>query len=81
VSGPRGHSDLVGADLTLIIRLTALPGIGHRPGPFPSPERLVADGKLGFKSGEGFRKWTAEQRAALPAKIVQHLKDARADDA
>ena len=36
--------------------------------------------KLGFKSGEGFRKWSPEQQAALRAKVVQHLKKAREAD-
>ncbi len=42
---------------------------------------MVADGKLGFKSGEGFRTWTPEQQAALRAQVVQHLKKARETDA
>jgi 3-hydroxybutyryl-CoA dehydrogenase len=42
---------------------------------------LVNDGKLGFKSGEGFRKWTPEQQQALRAKVLQHLKKAREQDA
>jgi 3-hydroxybutyryl-CoA dehydrogenase len=54
-----------------------LPDIESRPGPSPYLERLVAEGKLGFKSGEGFRKWSAEEQAALRAKILQHLKKAR----
>jgi 3-hydroxybutyryl-CoA dehydrogenase len=40
----------------------------------------VAEGKLGFKSGEGFRKWSPEQQAALRAKVVAHLKKAREND-
>jgi 3-hydroxybutyryl-CoA dehydrogenase len=40
----------------------------------------VAEGKLGFKSGEGFRTWTPQQQAELRAKVVAHLKKARADD-
>ena len=42
--------------------------------------KLVAKGKLGFKSGEGFRKWSAEEQAALRAKVVQHLKNARMNE-
>jgi 3-hydroxybutyryl-CoA dehydrogenase len=80
VLGPLENADLVGTDLTLAIHKTVLPAIDSRPGPSPYLERLVAEGKLGFKSGEGFRKWTPEQQAALRAKVVQHLKKARAED-
>jgi 3-hydroxybutyryl-CoA dehydrogenase len=81
VLGPLENADLVGTDLTLAIHKTVLPSINSRPGPSPYLEKLVADGKLGFKSGEGFRKWTPEAQAALRAKVVQHLKKARAEDA
>ena len=80
VLGPLENADLVGTDLTLAIHKTVLPDIESRAGPSPYLEQLVADGKLGFKSGEGFRKWTPEQQAALRARMVQHLKKARADD-
>jgi 3-hydroxybutyryl-CoA dehydrogenase len=80
VLGPLENADLVGTDLTLAIHQTVLPDIEHRPGPSPYLEKLVADGKLGFKSGEGFRTWSPEQQAQLRAKVVQHLKKARADD-
>jgi 3-hydroxybutyryl-CoA dehydrogenase len=80
VLGPLENADLVGTDLTLAIHKTVLPAIDSRPAPSPYLERLVAEGKLGFKSGEGFRTWTPEQQAALRAKVVQHLKKARADD-
>jgi 3-hydroxybutyryl-CoA dehydrogenase len=80
VLGPLENADLVGTDITLAIHQTVLPDIEHRPGPSPYLEQLVIDGKLGFKSGEGFRKWTPDQQAALRAKVVQHLKKARADD-
>ena len=77
VLGPLENADLVGTDLTLAIHQNVLPHIESRPGPSPYLEKLVADGKLGFKSGEGFRTWTPEQQAELRAKVVQHLKKSR----
>jgi 3-hydroxybutyryl-CoA dehydrogenase len=77
VLGPIENADMVGTDLTLAIHETVLPAIDSRPGPSPYLERLVADGKLGFKSGEGFRKWSAEDQAALRAKVIKHLKSMR----
>jgi 3-hydroxybutyryl-CoA dehydrogenase len=77
VLGPLENADLVGTDLTLAIHETVLPAIDSRPGPSPYLKKLVADGKLGFKSGEGFRKWSAEEQAALRAKVVAHLKASR----
>jgi 3-hydroxybutyryl-CoA dehydrogenase len=80
VLGPLENADLVGTDLTLAIHKTVLPAIDSRPAPSPYLEKLVAEGKLGFKSGEGFRTWTPQQQAELRAKVVAHLKKARADD-
>ena len=80
VLGPLENADLVGTDLTLAIHKTVLPDIDNRAGPSPYLEGLVAKGKLGFKSGEGFRAWSAEAQAALRAKVLQHLKKARVGD-
>ena len=77
VLGPLENADLVGTALTLAIHNTVLPAIESRPGPSPYLQGLVADGKLGFKSGEGFRKWSAQKQAALRAKVLQHLKAMR----
>ena len=81
VLGPLENADLVGTDLTLAIHQTVLPDIEHRRGPSPYLEALVAQKKLGFKSGEGFRKWSADEQAALRAKVLQYLKKARVGDA
>jgi 3-hydroxybutyryl-CoA dehydrogenase len=81
VLGPLENADMVGTDLTLAIHNTVLPAIDSRPAASPYLEKLVADGKLGFKSGEGFRKWTPTQQQELRAKVVRHLKKARGADA
>ena len=80
VLGPLENADMVGTDLTLAIHKTVLPDIDSRPTPSPYLEKLVKDGKLGFKSGEGFRKWSPDQQAALRSKVLQHLKRARVEE-
>jgi 3-hydroxybutyryl-CoA dehydrogenase len=80
VLGPLENADMVGLDLTLAIHNNVLPDIDSRPGPSPYLEKLVKDGKLGFKSGEGFRTWSPEQQQELRMKVLKHLKQARAND-
>ncbi len=77
VLGPMENADLVGTDLTLAIHRTVLPAIDARPAPSPYLEKLVADGKLGMKAGEGFRTWTPQQQAELRGRVLRHLKAAR----
>jgi 3-hydroxybutyryl-CoA dehydrogenase len=77
VLGPLENADLVGTDLTLAIHQTVLPAIDARPGPSPYLEKLVAQGKLGMKTGQGFRTWTPQQQAELRARVLRHLKAAR----
>ena len=74
VLGPLENADLVGTDLTLAIHNIVLPAIDDRPAPSPYLQKLVAEKKLGFKSGEGFRKWSGDEQAALRKKVMQHLK-------
>ena len=75
------NADLVGTDLTLAIHQTVLPDIEGRGGPSPYLEQLVADGKLGMKAGEGFRRWTPAQQQELRAKVLAHLKKAKSQEA
>jgi 3-hydroxybutyryl-CoA dehydrogenase len=77
VLGPLENADLVGTDLTLAVHNVVLPAIDNRPSASPHLQGLVAGGKLGFKSGEGFRKWSQEEQSALRAKLVAHLKASR----
>ena len=80
VLGPLENADLIGTDLTLAIHRNVLPALDSRPAASPYLETLVRDGRLGFKSGEGFRTWPAEDQAALRKRVVQHLKQAAAAD-
>lgn len=73
VLGPLENADLVGTDLTLDIHNTVLADLESRPAPSPLLKQLVAEGKLGMKSGEGFRRWTPEQSKALRERVARHL--------
>ena len=81
VLGPLENVDMVGLDLTQAIHETVLPAIDSRPAPSPLLKKLMDEGKLGFKSGEGLRKWSAAEQAALRLKVIKHLKAARENDA
>jgi 3-hydroxybutyryl-CoA dehydrogenase len=80
VLGPLENADLVGIDLTLAIHDTVLPAIDHTPAPSPYLKTLIEQGRLGMKSGEGFRKWTPEQQVELRARVLAHLKAMNAAD-
>jgi len=73
VLGPLENADLVGTDLTLDIHSTVLADLENRPGPSPLLEGLVASGKLGMKSGEGFRSWTAAEAKVVRDRVAHHL--------
>ncbi|SMD03878.1 3-hydroxyacyl-CoA dehydrogenase family protein [Primorskyibacter flagellatus] len=74
VLGPLENADLVGTDLTLDIHENVLFDLESRQGPSPYLEQLVRDGKLGMKSGEGFRKWTEAEAEAVRARVGTHLR-------
>jgi 3-hydroxybutyryl-CoA dehydrogenase len=74
VLGPLENADLVGTDLTLAIHENVLPHLDRTAGPLPLLQQLVREGRLGMKSGEGFRRWTPEQQATLRARVLSHLQ-------
>jgi len=55
--GPLENADMVGTDLTLAIHEYIFPHLNNATTPSPLLRELVASGKLGFKSGEGFQSW------------------------
>jgi 3-hydroxybutyryl-CoA dehydrogenase len=74
VLGPLENADLVGTDLTLDIHKVVLGHLNRSPGPSPYLKELVAKGRLGMKSGEGFRAWTPDEALTLRAQVFNHLK-------
>jgi len=77
VLGPLENADLVGLDLTLDIHRALLPDLDRSPGPNPYLEAQVAAGRLGFKSGAGFRPWTSEEMAEVRQRLAAHLLEAK----
>ena len=71
---------MVGADLTQAIHRAVLPHLDRSTAPSPLIDRMVAEGRLGMKTGQGFYSWTPAQQAALRLKVAQHLKAAAAMD-
>lgn len=74
VLGPLENADLVGTDLTQDIHNQVLADLEDRKTPSPYLQQLVNNGKLGFKTHQGFKTWNDEEIAILRAAIVAHLK-------
>lgn len=79
VLAPLENADLVGTDLTLSIHQYILPHLENSPNPSPYLEKLVEAGKLGFKSGSGFKEWSKEQQVVLQNTLIKHLVNAAAE--
>lgn len=73
VLGPLENADLVGLDLTLDIHQTIIPELDRHAAPHDYLRAKVVMGKLGFKSGEGFRTWTENEIQAVRKGLVEHL--------
>lgn len=58
---PLENSDMVGTDLTYNIHDYVLNYIEDSHKPSPLLTKMKEEGKMGFKSGEGFYKWTPEE--------------------
>ena len=73
VLGPLENADLVGTDLTLDIHENVLFDLESSNAPSPYLKGLVEQGKLGMKTGEGFRQWTPEEADAVRKRVATHL--------
>ncbi len=73
VSGPMEVIDRGGTDLTYSIHKYLFPHIESSTEPSKLLVRLMEDGKLGFKSGEGFQTWSKEQIEQSNAELTRGL--------
>ncbi len=81
VYGPLEHLDAVGLDLGIAVQSSVLPSLCNDSQPGELLRELVAQGKLGAKSGAGFYDWTErsvdELRRTRDLFLVERLKEAR----
>src|SRR5436190_3025216 len=75
VLGPMEQSDLVGLDLALDIAEVLYGNLDHTAEPPAFLRDKVKAGKLGMKTGEGFRKWTVEQADAVRNRLSRFLAE------
>jgi 3-hydroxybutyryl-CoA dehydrogenase len=71
--GPLETADYVGLDLTLDIHEQILYDLDRTPGPSPLLRELVDAGRLGMKTGEGFRKWAPGDAERARARLLAHF--------
>ena len=71
--------DMIGTDLSLNIQRGVIPYLADNKEPSALLEKLVEEGKIGFKTGEGYQKWTPEEAAernkALREFLIKATKD------
>jgi 3-hydroxybutyryl-CoA dehydrogenase len=75
VLGPMEQSDLVGLDLTLDISEVLAADLDRTAGPHPFLLEKVKAGKLGMKTGEGFRRWTRDEADAVRERLRRYLAE------
>ena len=74
VLGPLENADLIGTDLTLDIHENVLFDLESGKAPSPYLAKLVDEGRLGMKSGKGFRDWTQDKANQVRRRVARHLK-------
>ncbi len=73
VLGPLENADMVGTDLIQDIHNNVLADLDRGQEPNAYLNTLVREGKLGFKSNQGFKTWTDENKSQLRATVMDHL--------
>jgi 3-hydroxybutyryl-CoA dehydrogenase len=70
---PMENADMAGVDLLFQIHSYVLPYLEDSHEPSPLVKQLYNEGKLGFKTGEGFQTWTPEQMTASKENLNEYL--------
>ena len=73
VLGPIENADMVGLDLTMAIHNYILKHLESSSEPAPLLREKVKKGELGFKTGQGFQKWSMEEVQRSRQKLLEYL--------
>lgn len=73
IVGPMENADLVGLDLTLAVHDTLFPHLARDTQPSPLLQTLVAQGRLGMKTGGGFQDWPVAKQEQVRSALVERL--------
>ena len=73
VLGPLETADMVGLDMTLAIHDYIFKYIDASPDASPLLREKVEKGELGFKTGQGFQTWTAEEAEKSRKNLLDYL--------
>jgi 3-hydroxybutyryl-CoA dehydrogenase len=71
--GPLENADMIGLDLTCNIHSYIFKHLCSSSAPSPLLKKLLEEGKNGFKTGEGFQKWTDERQRQSAAALNEYL--------
>ncbi len=73
VLGPLENADMVGLDPTLQIHDYILKYIERSTKPSPFLKQKVEKKELGFKTGQGFQRWTPDTMEQCKKRLLEHL--------
>lgn len=71
--GPLENADMVGVDLTYNIHGYILRELEDSHEPSPLLKKLLDEGKIGFKTGEGFMTWAEEEAKRSKEALNEYL--------